>query len=264
METMRYTEHKKSSKGIFIALFLFIIVGGVLIFFAMREEQEPEIIGEKKSDIQKLVELDVDSTVKEKEKNSNIKYEIKDKIIEDNTNKRISGKITLPEVYVEGVVLTEINDSIEKDYSDTFLGLKEQMGSAENKFEYVVSYTSFDNMIGTKKVVSILINQKIVDVANNQTTMEKINTYNIDLVNKVKISGSDIAKSMLERDYKTILRNKVLNYVVENKMMSEDEFTYTITGLESFYVKEDNLYIIFNPGDLVDKKHGILEIQIEK
>lgn len=264
METMRYTEHKKGSKGIFIALFLFIIVGGVLIFFAMREEQEPEIIGEKKSDIQKLVELDADSTVKEKEKNSNIKYEIKDKIIEDNTNKRISGKITLPEVYVEGVVLTEINDSIEKDYSDTFLGLKEQMGSAENKFEYVVSYTSFDNMIGTKKVVSILINQKIVDVANNQTTMEKINTYNIDLVNKVKISGSDIAKSMLERDYKTILRNKVLNYVVENKMMSEDEFTYTITGLESFYVKEDNLYIIFNPGDLVDKKHGILEIQIEK
>lgn len=264
METMRYTEHKKGSKVVFIALFLFIVVGGVLIFLAMKEEQEPEVIGEKKSDIQKLVELDSDSTAKEKEKNSNIKYELKDRSIEDNTNKRISGKITLPEIYVEGVALTKINDSIEKDYTDTFLGLKEQMGSAENKFEYVVSYTSFDNMIGTKKIVSILIYQKIVDSANNKTTMEKINTYNIDLVNKEEISQSEIAKSILEKDYKTILRNKVLKYVVDNKMMSEDEFTYTITGLENFYVKEDKLYIIFNPGDLVDKKHGILEIQIEK
>ncbi|MDO4282406.1 MAG: hypothetical protein Q4D02_02115 [Clostridia bacterium] len=264
METMRYTENKKSSKGVAIGLFLFILIGGVLIFLAMKSEKDPVIIGEKKSDIQKLVELDASSLEAEKEKNASIKYEIKDRSIEDNTNKKITGKITLPEIYVEGIVLADVNDSIEKDYSDTFAGLKEQMGSAENKFQYLVSYTYYDNMVGSKKVVSIVINQKIIDLANSETTMEKINTYNVDLVNKAKISQSEIARGILGVDYKTILRSKVLNYVVENQMMSEDDFTYTITGLENFYIKENKLYIIFNPEELVDKKYGILEIEIDK
>lgn len=230
----------------------------------MKSEKEPVIIGEEKSDIQKLVELDASNLEAEKNKNASIKYEIKDKSIEDNTNKKISGKITLPEIYVEGVVLTEVNESIEKDYSDTFAGLKEQMISAENKFQYIVSYTYYDNMVGSKKIVSVVINQKIVDLANNKTTMEKINTYNIDLVDKKKISQSDIARNMLGKDYKIILRSKVLNYVVQNQMMNEDDFTYTITGLENFYVKEGELYIIFNPDELVDKENGILEIKIDE
>ena len=61
METMRYTEHKSGSKGVIIGLFLFIIIGGALIFWAVNNEKEPEIIGDTKSDIQRLVELDADS-----------------------------------------------------------------------------------------------------------------------------------------------------------------------------------------------------------
>ena len=127
METMRYTEHKKSSKGIVFFLFLFIIVGGAIIFLAMKDEKQPEVIGSKKSDIQKLVDIDNNTLEEEKAKNSSIKYDIKDRTVEDNTNKKISGEITLPEIYIEGVVLQEINDDIGKDYSDTFSGLKEKM-----------------------------------------------------------------------------------------------------------------------------------------
>lgn len=264
METMRYAEHKKSSKGIVIFLFLFIIVGGVTIFLAMKEEKEPEIIGSQKSDIQKLVDLDKDTIEEEKNKNANIKYEIKDRVIKDNTNKKISGNITLPEIYIEGVVLKEINDNIEKDYADTFLGLKEKMDSADNKFEYNVSYVYYDNMIGSKRVISVVINQKIIDSSNNNVTMEQINTYNVDLLDKAKISQSDIARNTLGKDYKVILKNKVLDYLVKNSIMSEEEFEYTITGLENFYLKEDKLYIVFNPDELVDKKFGILEIEIDK
>ena len=118
-------------------------------------------------------------------------------------------------------------------------------------------------MIGSKKVLSIVINQKIIDTANNNVTMEQINTYNIDLVNKTKISQSDIARNTLGKDYKTVLRSKVLNYLTEKEIMSEDEFNYTITGLENFYIKEGKLYIVFNPDELADKKYGILEIQVE-
>ncbi len=263
METMRYTEHKKSSKGIVIFLFLFIIVGGAIIFLAMKDEKEPQLIGSKKSDMQKLVDIDNSALEEEKAKNSNIKYDVKDRVIEDNTNKKISGEITLPEIYVEGVVLQEINDAIEKDYSDTFSGLKEKMSSAENNFKYVVSYTNYDNMIGSKKVLSVVINQKIIDTANDNITMEQINTYNIDLVNKTKISQSDIARNTLGKDYKTVLRSKVLNYLTGKEIMSEEEFNYTITGLENFYIKEGKLYIVFNPDELADKKYGILEIQVE-
>ena len=138
------------------------------------------------------------------------------------------------------------------------------MNNAENSFKYTVSYEYYDNMVGSKKIISIVITQKIIDVSNSKTTMEKINTYNVDLVSKSYISQSDIARSILGKEYKTILKNKVLSYVVENKMMNESDFTYTITGLENFYVKDGELYIVFNSDELVDKKYGILEVKIEE
>ncbi len=263
METMRYTEHKKGSKLVTIGLILFILVGGILIYFAMQAETTPDIIGEDKSDINKLLDIDTSNYETEKNKNSNIKYEIKNKTIEDKTNKKISGNIVLPEIYVEGVVLKDVNDKIAKDYSDIFSGLKTQMLDAENTFEYIVSYDYYDNMVGSKKIVSFVIRQKILDKSNENVTMERINTYNVDLAGKKEISQSDIAKNILGVDYKTILRKQIIEYLVENQIMSEEEFNYTITGLENFYIKEGNLYIIFNSDELENNDHGILEINIK-
>ena len=264
METMRYTERKKSSKGFIIGLFLFILLGGGFIYYAIQSETDPTIIGSEKSDINRLVDIDANTTEEKKKQNASIQYEVKEKEITDHSNDNLSGELTLPEIFVEGVALTDVNDNIEKDYHNTFSGLKTQMLNASNQFKYVVSYEYYDNMVSTQKIVSFIITQKIYDIATDEVTMEKINTYNVDVATKKLVAQDDIAKGIIGINYKGIIRNKVLAYLVEKNIMSEEEFNYTITGLENFYIKEGKLYIVFNPSDLTDKEYGILEILIEE
>lgn len=45
METMRLTEKKKSSKGVVIGLLLFFIIGGAILYFGLKMEEEPEVVG---------------------------------------------------------------------------------------------------------------------------------------------------------------------------------------------------------------------------
>ena len=47
--------------------------------------------------------------------------------------------------------------------------------------------------------------------------------------------------------------------IVENKMVSEDdEFVYALTGMENYYIKDEVFHIIFNEGELVDKKYKVV------
>ena len=46
-------------------------------------------------------------------------------------------------------------------------------------------------------------------------------------------------------------------------MMNESDFTYATTGLEEFYIKDSNLHIVFNAGELVDKKYNVVDVTIE-
>ena len=69
---------------------------------------------------------------------------------------------------------------------------------------------------------------------------------------------------MLGKDYKMIVRNSIKGYVVSKKLMDESDFTYALTGLENYYIKDSKIHIIFNEGELVDKKHGVLDITIEE
>ena len=68
---------------------------------------------------------------------------------------------------------------------------------------------------------------------------------------------------MFGKDYKTYIKNTILDYVVQNGMMKESEFTYALTGLEDYYIKDGVFHIIFNEGKLVDKKFGVLDIEIQ-
>lgn len=264
METIRYTEKKKSAKGIVIFLFLFIVIGAAIIVWAIQNEEDPALIGSNGSTAHKLENLEVTQLQEEKERNQNLKYEVKDTETIDSSNEQISGEIVLPEIYVEGVALTEINEKIQKDYENTFGGLKTQMLNAENKFHYEVSYVYYENMVSTNKILSLVISQKITDLANNNVTMEKTNTYNVDLVDKKTLSSGEISKAMLGKDYKTIMRSNILSFVVENGYMNEEDFQYTVTGLENCYIKEGQLYVVFNPDELVAKDKGIIQIPISE
>ncbi len=260
METMRYQENRKSYKGVIIGFFLFVIIGGALIYIGIKEEKEPVVIGgNNKNETQSLVDTEkVNSNIEV----ASILVDIKDKVINDNENKKLIGKMTIPEVYVSSNALDEINNKIYSNYFDRFSNLKESMGNAENKFTFEVTYKSYDNVISANRIISLSLHQAIIDDSSKKTTNESITTYNIDIAKKEEVKLNDVLLLYYGTDYKTITRNKIKEYLVQNKMIKEDEYTYALTGLENFYVKDSQVHIVFNSEEIVNSKYGILDITI--
>lgn len=266
METMRYSETKKSSKGIIFFFVLFCLVGGGILYFAITQEPEPIVVGKTTNQTQGYTNVDEteDSTVKTSTSGTELNYEIKSEKITDKSNKKIVSNMTLPVIYIQGEPLKELNETIEKEYIELFSGLKKQMVNAENNFTYTVSYETDENIVGQDKIVSIIISQSITDDAAKKNTMEKVQTYNINVGKKEIQKELDIAVTLLGNDYKTRIRSCIKEYVISNKMLTEENYTYAITGLENFYIKDNILHIIFNEGEIVDKKYGVLDIEITK
>lgn len=262
METMHYSEKKKSSKGFVIFFFLFVLIGGAIIVFAMSNENEPVVVGSQETDIQRLVDMEKEEKEETKNKNANITYEVKDVTHNDTSNSKIKSQITVPKIIVDGEELTEINSEIDKEYTDIFSKLKDQMKDVDSKYTYIVSYNAYENMVGTDKILSITIYQRVKDDTAKKNTTEKVTSYNIDLAKKEKITEFSVASSILGKDYKSLIKEKVQDYVVEKGMMKESEFTYAITGLEDFYIKDGVFHIVFNEEKLVDKKFGVLDIEV--
>lgn len=262
METMHYSEKKKSSKGFVIFFFLFVLIGGAIIIFAMSNENEPVVVGSQETNIQRLVDMEKEEKEETKNKNANITYEVKDVTHNDSSNSKIKSQITVPKITVDGEELTEINSEIDKEYTDIFSKLKDQMKDVDSKYTYIVSYNVYENMVGSDKILSVTIYQRVKDDIAKKNTTEKITSYNIDLAKKEKITEFSVASSILGKDYKSIIKGKVQDYVVEKGMMKESEFTYAITGLEDFYIKDGVFHIIFNEEKLVDKKFGVLDIEV--
>lgn len=263
METMRYQENKKSSKGPVIAFFLFVIIGGALIFLGLKYENEPQIIGQDKSDVQGLVDLSKEESVPVVNL-ADIEYKVEDKKITDKENASIKANITIPVISIDGDKLEELNKKIDDQYTQRFLSLKEQMKDAEYKYTYTVTYNQYDNTIVNKRILSITVYQRVIDDSANKSTTDKVECFNIDLETGEEIAENDILVSMLGKDYKMIVRNSIKGYVVSKKLMEESDFTYALTGLENYYIKDSKIHIIFNEGELVDKKHGVLDITIEE
>lgn len=263
METMRYQETKKSSKGPIIAFFLFVIIGGALIVLALKSESEPQIIGQNKSDVQNLVDLSSEETVPTINL-EDIEYEVEDKKITDQENANIKANITIPVISIGNEKLEELNNKIDDQYTQRYLSLKEQMKDAEYKYTYTVTYNKYDNTLMGKRILSLTVHQRVIDDSANKSTTDKVECFNIDLETGEEIAENDILVSMLGKDYKMIVRNSIKGYVVSKKYMDESDFTYALTGLENYYIKDSKVHIIFNEGELVDKKHGVLDITIEE
>ena len=266
METMKLTENKKSSKGVIIGLLLFFIISGTILFFAIRAEEEPTVVGTNSNDVQTQNLVDIESVDKEAllEKNKNISYKAIDNKITDKSNLKMKANMTLPVISIEDEELTNINQDINKYYTEMFASLKEKMSSASSNYTYTVTYNVYDNMVEENKIISVTIYERIVDDSAKKNTMKKIKTYNIDAANKEQITQSNnIAQILFGKDYKTIIRNEIKDYVVSNNIMKESEFNYTYTGVEPFYIKNNEFHLIFNEDELADSKYGVLDITIK-
>lgn len=269
METMRYQENKKSGKWPIIFFSIFVVVGGVLIALGIANEDAPQVVGGVREEVQGLVDIYAEETManiydeEEKIDIDEITYEIVDETITDDSNVNFEANIVLPKITVMDEELTDINKEIKDKFSKLFESLKSEMGSVENSFTFKTTYKYYDNVIGDKRILSITIHQRIVDDSEGTTTTDKVVTYNIDLAKCKLVDESDIALVMFGKEYKTIMKNEIKAYVVENEMMEEDKFVYALTGLENYYIKDGVFHIIFNEAELVDKKYKVIDIEIE-
>lgn len=267
METMRYQENKKSGKWPIIFFFLFVMIGGGLIVLGIVNEDSPQIVGNAKEEIQGLVDIYATETMadvyeEEKININEITFKIDDETVTDNSNKNFGADIVLPKITILDKELTNINNKIKDEFTTLYESLKKEMTSVENSFTFKTTYKYYDNIIGDKRVLSITIYQRIIDDDEGATTTDKVVTYNIDLEKCELIEESNITLSMFGKEYKTIIRNHIKDYVIENKMIESDKFIYALTGLENYYIKDGTFHIIFNESELVDKKYGVLDIEI--
>ena len=63
--------------------------------------------------------------------------------------------MTIPQVYINGEALEELNKEIENKYTNVFNSSKENMRNVESNYTYTVTYNSYENMVGTKKILSL-------------------------------------------------------------------------------------------------------------
>lgn len=267
METMRYQENRKNGKGPIIAFGIFVVIGVALIYMGIANENSPEIVGSAREEVQSLVNIYSEQAINSVDNAiinvNDIKFKIEDEKHSDDSNKKMKADIVVPKIVISGEELSDINTQIKNKYVELFTSLKSEMSSLENNFTFKTTYKYYDNVLSNKRVLSITVHQRIVDDKTGDTTSDKVETYNIDMETKKIVEQFDVAMEMFGKDYKTIIKNEVKNYVVNNKMINEDEFIYSLTGLENYYIKDSTFHIIFNDSELVNKKYGVLDIEIK-
>lgn len=268
METMRFRETKKNSYKLQIFfIVLFLLVGAAITYFAIATEKEPTVIGQLESDIaatSNIVENNAleDLSNNEPVANASELYNVTNKTISDKTIKKIKANVTLPVITIGEEKLTTINDEIYNKFSGTYATFKKTMASANNNFTYTVSYKVYDNVVADKNVISITIYERMIDDSAKTNSMEKLYTYNINLKDGSVLKQEDVTVDMLGAIYKDKIKAALKDYVVSKKMLNESQYTYSYTGLETFYIRENKFHLIFNPDELVGKKYGILDIAI--
>lgn len=257
MDTLRYGETKKSSKGPIIGLFLFFLIGGAILYIALANEEKPVVIGDNTEFSEKNSLIDIYDEPDEQISLDNISYSVNDKKYSDKTNKKIKSNITLPVVSIDGEELTELNNKIDEKYTGLFDEMKDKMSDVENKYTYKVTYNIYENKVGDIKVISITIYHRTVDDSTGSYASENIDTYNIDVQTKKELTQAEVATEMFGISYKTKLKNSIKNYFVSNEIVKEEDYTYAVTGFENFYVKDGKFHIIFNGEIIKDKYYDV-------
>jgi hypothetical protein len=266
METMRFRETKKSSyKGQIFLIILFLALGATITYFAIRTEKEPTIIGQLESDINSKAGLSENNALVDVDKpveNASELYKITNKTISDKSIVKIKANVTVPVISINNELLTTINEQIYNKFNDTYNSFKNTAANLNNNFTYTVTYKVYDDTVAEKNVISITIYERMIDDSAKTNSMEKIHTYNINLKDGTILKQEDVIVDILGSSYKDKIKTVLKNYVVSKCSVKEAEYNYSYTGLETFYIEDDKIHFIFNPGVLVDKKYSILDIII--
>lgn len=262
METMNYD--KVSKKGVsagMVAFLLIIVLGTIVVVYGMMNEPKATLLGQDA-----LVNVYEDKAVETIAKPiQTIKYKVSDAKINERTG-NFKANVTIPKIQIESIGLGEINDKIYSKFQERYTTLKEENAkSLENKFTYKVTYKKYESTLESgEKIISFTIYERIIDDAKGIDTMYKIYGYTINLNTRKILTQDDICPIVLGPTYKTIIRQKVKDYIITGKMINEENYTYSMTGLEEFYIKEGKFHIVFNSGDLANKKYDHLDITITK
>ncbi len=272
METMSYNKIRKKQNnfGIF-SFFLFVILGTGVVIYSIMNEPDPTVIGKnplKNVDVYGAYKIQNNKN-EENEKTGEdiipeeIKYKIETKS-SSNKSGNFKTNISAPSITVNGAKLEEINKQIYSYYEEKAKTLKEQMSKAENRYTYKVTFKNYENKIGNKTIVSITVHERIIDDAAGSSTMDRVNGYNIDCTQGELLKQEETALEMLGANYAKLINDGIKNKMVSSKMIAESKYDYTLTNLEQFYIKDGKFHILLNEGEVVDKKHGLIDITINK
>ncbi len=259
METMNYNRVKKGSGAGLVMFVLVIVLGTMVVFYGMANEPEAVILGQDA-----LVEVYEEPVIEVVSDNvEELKYKVSNDTIKE-TKGKFKANITLPKVSVNDESLLEINETIKSKFSDRYTSLKnENATTLENKFTYKVTYKKYETELENgEKLVSFTVYERIIDDSKGIDTMYNLYGYTINVNTKTLLKQEDVAPIILGDNYSEKIRESVKDYIVSEKMLKEEDYTYSMTGLEEFYVKEGKLHIIFNTGEIVSKKYEHLDITI--
>ena len=262
METMNYNrDNKKNSKAGIVGFVLFACVGTVATFYMMANEPKPTVLGQDMyipvTSTNTTQEVDVYS----EEYVANIKYKVKNDVSK-TTKGKFKSNIAVPKIEIDGEELTEVNEKILNKFLVRYNSVKDEVQNLENKFTYKVTYNKYESKVNGKRILTFTFYERIIDDAKGTDVTYKLYAYNIDLTTRKLISQEEAAIAILGSTYKTIIKEQIKDFVISKKLFDTETYTYSLTGLEEFYVKNGKLHIMFNPGEMGENK-DYLDITIE-
>jgi len=266
METMNYNrDNKKNSKAGIIGFILFACVGTAASFYMIANEPEPTVLGQDMYIPTTSTNVDNENeevNVYSEEYVANITYKVK-----NETSKSTSGKfksnIAVPKISIDGEELEEVNEEILNKFLTRYGAVKGEVKDLENKFTYKVTYNKYESKIDNKRILSFTFYERIIDDSTGADVTYKLYGFNIDLVTRKLMNQDEAGLLILGSTYKTIIKDEIKDFVIDEKLFTENTYSYSLTGLEEFYVKNNKLHIMFNPGEMGDNK-DYLDITVNK
>lgn len=263
METINYNKinkKKNSNAGIYAFSSFLILSVGVITYFIINEPT-PKVIG---SDPSKIVAQDAAMKLEEESKKQ-LKSEVTTKNEKDVNSKTVTANINFPKIVVENNEFVELNNEIEEAIRKRYVPLKEEMEkNAEHTYEFTSNFRNYENMIGEKQVLSIIVTNKMMENQSKLTSLLETVTYNINLKTREKEKSEHIALEIYGKDCKEKISNVVNSYLIDKKIKKAEDATYVYTGLENYYVEDGEMHLVLNPTDIGTKDFGAVDIKIGK
>ena len=264
METMNYNrDNKRNSKTGIVAFTLFCVVGTLASFYMIANEPEPPVLGQDMyipttSTNVETPQVDIYSEIDV----NNIEYSIKNDVSKSSSGK-FKSNIAVPQITIGEQELTQINEDIFKKFATRYEAVKKDVKDLDHTFTYKVTYNKYETTVDNEKMLSFTFYERIIDDAKGTDVTYKLYAYTINLKTQEVMTQEDAGLILLGSTYKTIVKEKVKEFVINKKLFNENTYNYSLTGLEEFYVKEGVLHIMFNPSEMGNNK-DYLDIKIVK